>query len=950
MNPGSTSPPPPRPDRHSVPGTAVPVVPPDVDAPDIVPGVRQDIRYLGAILGDVIREQEGEEIFDLVEATRKASFDIREGDGSVEQLADRLRDLPADRAVPVIRAFSHFGLLANLAEDLHEERVRDHRADAGAPPPVDTLAATWQTLARGGVTGAQVSTIMARAYVAPVLTAHPTETRRRTVFDVQSDITRLMRRRGTILVTGVTARSGERLTSIDRDIRRRVSILWQTALIRSVRPRIEDEINVGLRYFTISLLDEIPLINRRISDSLREIYGPDVPDTPVVRPGSWIGGDHDGNPFVTGSTVRYATDRAAQTVFAWYLDELATLEHELSLSARLSDVRPELLDLAARGRDDSPARSEEPYRRAVHGIRGRLAATAAATVGEAAVVPGLAEGHQPYPDADTALADLAVIDRSLRSSHDGLIADHRLATVISGLRSFGFHLSALDLRQNSETFGSVLTEILARAGVTADYAALSEEEKVALLTAELESPRPLTDPGARWSETTGRELGIFRAAAEAAGKFGPEAVPHCIISMASTVSDILEPVLLLKEVGLVRVDNGVLTGGVDVVPLFETIEDLNAGAEVMTRLWRHTVYRDYVTGQRNGVQEVMLGYSDSNKDGGYFAANWALYDAELALVDASRAAGLGLRLFHGRGGTVGRGGGPSHEAILAQPEGAVQGSVRITEQGEIISAKYGVPSVARRNLEALVSATLEASLLPVDRVVAPESAYAAMRDLAERSQRSYAALMHEDPGFIRYFTTSTPLAEIGNLNIGSRPSSRKQTDRISDLRAIPWVLSWSQSRIMLPGWFGVGSALLDWIGDDGTRLSYLQTLYRQWPFFRSVLSNMAQVMAKADLTVAHLYARLVPDQEDAQRIFTVIVDEFQLTLEMYLKVTGSRTLLDDNPALAVSMRNRFPYLIPLNLLQLELLRRYRAGDGSAEVLDGIRLTMNGLATGLRNSG
>ncbi|MGO1465510.1 MAG: phosphoenolpyruvate carboxylase, partial [Candidatus Corynebacterium faecigallinarum] len=376
--------------------------------------------------------------------------------------------------------------------------------------------------------------------------------------------------------------------------------------------------------------------------------------------------------------------------------------------------------------------------------------------------------------------------------------------------------------------------------------------------------------------------------------------------------------------------------------------------DVMREVLSLELYRDYVR-NRGEVQEVMLGYSDSNKDGGYLAANWGLYDAEIALVAAASDAGVGLRLFHGRGGTVGRGGGPSHEAILAQPGGAVQGSVRITEQGEIISAKYGVPSVARRNLESLVSATLEASLLPVDRIDDPERAYATMRELAELSRLTYARLMHDDHGFIDYFTSSTPLEEIGNLNIGSRPSSRKQTSSISDLRAIPWVLSWSQSRIMLPGWFGVGSAVRQWIdggdsADSAARLDYLRQLYRRWPFFRSVLSNMAQVMAKTDLSVAHLYSALVPDREDADRIFEMISGEFTLTVEMYLQITEQDTLVDDNPELALSVRNRFPYLLPLNLLQLSLLRRYRDGDRSEDVLDGIRLTMNGLATGLRNSG
>jgi phosphoenolpyruvate carboxylase len=937
----------------TVPGTAIPVVPPSRDEPEIVPGLRQDLRYLGAILGDVIREQEGEDVLALVEETRKAAFGVRHGEGNLSDLADRLQDLPADRSLPLIRAFSHFALLANLAEDLHEERLRERLADEGEAPHRATLQAAWQSLDDGGVTAAEVSAVMESAYVAPVLTAHPTETRRRTVFDVQWDITRLMRNRGRILNAGRTARSDERLAGIDRNIRRRVTILWQTALIRSVRPRIEDEINVGLRYFTISLLQEIPQINRRVTTELRERYGADVPSTPVVRPGSWIGGDHDGNPFVTGDTVDYATSRAAQTVFDWYLGQLHDLEHELSLSSRLTSVTPELDELAEQGHNDVPSRVDEPYRRAVHGIRGRIAATATARLSDIVHPETDTLGpHEPYANAADFLADLHTVDASLRASADDLIADHRLATVIAAARSFGFHLSSLDLRQNSESFESILTEMFTRAGVTghdADYGTLDERERVDLLTRELHSPRPLTDPRARWSEATDRELGIFRAAADAVDRLGPEAVPHCIISMASSVSDILEPMVLLKEVGLIDVTDGVVTGGVDVIPLFETIDDLANGATVMEELWGHGFYRDYVT-QRGGVQEIMLGYSDSNKDGGYFAANWGLYDAELSLVEAAREAGVGLRLFHGRGGTVGRGGGPSHEAILAQPEGAVQGSVRITEQGEIISAKYGVPSVARRNLEALVSATLEASLLPVDRIDDADSAYAAMREIAELSRAAYSSLMHEDDGFIDYFTSSTPLEEIGNLNIGSRPSSRKQTSSISDLRAIPWVLSWSQSRIMLPGWFGVGSALRDWIAAGEDRLNYLRELHRTWPFFRSVLSNMAQVMAKADLSVAELYSHLVPDSDDARRIYDTIVEEFHLTLRMCLDITGQDSLLSDNPALALSVRNRFPYLLPLNLLQLELLRRYRAGDRSEDVLDGIRLTMNGLATGLRNSG
>lgn len=940
----------------TIPGTSIPVIPENRPKPPIEPTVRDDIRYLGKVLGEVIREQEGEYIFNLVENARTTALDLRYGELSVSELAEQFKEVDTEKAIPMIRAFSHFALLANLAEDLHAERLREHNADEGQPEPPSTLEHTWKRFADAGIQGNQVATIMERAYVAPVLTAHPTETRRRTVFDVQTDIAEQMRERAAVINAPKNARTEKKLAQIDQVIRRRITLLWQTALIRSVRPRIEDEIKVGLRYYGISLLHEIPAINRTVAENIQEIYGPEVPATPVIRPGSWIGGDHDGNPYVTGETVSMATSQAAETVFKHYVDLLYDLENDLSLSTRFAEVTPELEKLADRGHNDVPSRAEEPYRRAMHGMRGRVAATALEALGHPVVAGGVHKGHEPYGSTDELLADIAIVDNSLRLSLDDLLADHTLSDLKFAVRTFGFHMSGLDLRQNSESYENILTEIFARAGVNEDYAALDEDAKVELLIQELSSPRPLIDPTATWSEETERELGIYQAASEAVKRFGREVVPHNIVSMTTSVSDILEPMILLKEVGLFQANKDQPTGSVDVIPLFETIDDLQAGAGIMRKLWDVPFYRNYIE-QLDNQQEIMLGYSDSNKDGGYFAANWALYDAELALVEAAKEAGVTLRLFHGRGGTVGRGGGPSYDAILAQPAGAVQGSVRITEQGEIISAKYGDRPNARRNLEALVSATLEASLLPPDSIEKPERAYDAMREISDMSQKAYASLMHDDPGFIDYFTSSTPLEEIGSLNIGSRPSSRKQTAAISDLRAIPWVLSWSQSRAMLPGWFGVGSALQQWLeegesieGDSERRLAYLRELHTRWPFLDSVLSNMAQVMSKVDMSLAELYSTLVPNQEDAQRIFAIIRDEYELTVEMFMKVTGRQSLLADNPELVSSVRNRFPYLVPLNLAQIELLRRYRAGDDSRQVRVGIQLTMNGLSTALRNSG
>ena len=912
--------------------------------------LRDDIRHLGRILGDVIREQEGDEVFNLVENARRTAFRLHRGEAEVGELTALFRDIDPVEATPIIRAFTHFALLANLAEDLHEERLVEEGLDAGEAPRDSSLEATWAKLRDARVPGAEIGSMMESAEVVPVLTAHPTETRRRTVFDVQKHIGASMRARHEVINAPRTARTEAKLEALDLEIRRRIMTLWQTALIRMNRPDIRDEVEVGLRYYQLSLLETVPKLNRDVAAMMRELGGDDVPENPVVRMGSWIGGDHDGNPYVTEDVVRYATDRAAGTILRHYVKQLHSLERELSFSDRLTQVSVDLVELANRGQNDVPNRVDEPYRRAVHGIRGRVAATAISRLG-ASVVEGDWSCHEPYSSVEEMRADLDVVEASLRRSHDDLIADHRLADIQGATDVFGFHLYSLDLRQNSESHEDILTELFRLSGVAEDYRSLPERRRVEILTRELTSARPLVPRGVELSEVTARELGIMRAAADAVEAYGPEVVPHCIISMCSSVSDLLEPMILLKEVGLISVEDGAPSGTVDVIPLFETIEDLQAGASVLREAWDVPLYRRYVA-SRGDLQEVMLGYSDSNKDGGYFAANWALYDAETAITAVAREEGVRLRLFHGRGGTVGRGGGPSYEAILAQPKGAVQGSVRITEQGEIISAKYGHPVTARRNLEALVAATIESTLLDLEDLDDQGRAYDVMSEISELSRDAYAALMHDDPGFIEFFETSTPVGEIGSLNIGSRPSSRKQTTSISDLRAIPWVLAWSQQRSMVPGWFGVGTALNEWVGEDpdGSRLAELRELNESWPFFNSVLSNMAQVMSKSDLHLAKLYADLVSDREVADRIFSRIREEYKLTLEMFLKVTGYSTLLEDNPLLARSVDMRFPYLMPLNAIQLEMLRRYRAGDSRDKVRRGIQLTMNGLATALRNSG
>lgn len=908
--------------------------------------MRADIRLLGAILGDTVREQNGQEVFELVERARVESFRVRRSEIDRVQLAQLFDGIDIHQAIPVIRAFSHFALLANVAEDIHRARRRAIHVAAGEPPQDSTLAATYAKLDRAQLDSATVADALRGAVVAPVITAHPTETRRRTVFVTQHRITALMR----LHAEGHTETDEGR--NIELELRRQVLTLWQTALIRLSRLQITDEIEVGLRYYPAALFTVIPQVNAGVRTALRARWpDADLLDEPIVAPGSWIGGDRDGNPNVTADVVRQATGDAAFTALAHYLAELTALEQELSMSARLVPITAELAELAE-GCGET-ARADEPYRRALRVIRGRLSATSAEIL-DRTPQQVLDLGLPPYQTPADLGADLDTIDSSLRAHGSALLADDRLALLREGVRVFGFHLCGLDMRQNSDAHEEVVGELLAWAGVHPDYRSLPEDERVELLGAELGTRRPLVGDDAHLSDLARAELGVVRAAARAIKRYGPSAVPNYVISMCRSVSDVLEAAILLKEAGLIDASGPRPYCPVGISPLFETIDDLHNGATILHAMLELPIYRALVTA-RGDSQEVMLGYSDSNKDGGYLASSWAVYRAELALVEVARKTGIRLRLFHGRGGTVGRGGGPSYEAILAQPPGAVNGSLRLTEQGEVIAAKYAEPQVAQRNLESLVAATLESTLLDVEGLdEAAEPAYAVLDEVAVLAQRAYAELVHDTPGFVDYFMASTPVSEIGSLNIGSRPTSRKPTESISDLRAIPWVLAWSQSRVMLPGWYGTGSAFEGWIaagprGED-ERVAILHELYRRWPFFRSVLSNLAQVLAKSDLGLAARYAELVDDEELRRRVFDKIVDEHRRTIAMHKLITGQDNLLADNPALARSVFNRFPYLEPLNHLQVELLRRYRSGDDDELVQRGILLTMNGLASALRNSG
>ena len=905
----------------------------------------EDIRLLGRLLGDTIRDLEGEFTFDLIETIRKLAVASRrlEDVASRRSLANTLDALTDDQVVVVVRAFSHFSQLANIAEDRHHIRRHRENRREGSPPLASTLQGLFADAVARGSTREEGIATLSRIRVTPVLTAHPMEVQRKSTLDCQLAIAHWLQQMD---APGLLPEERE---AAEMELRRLVATLWQTRMLRPMKLRVRDEIANALAYFHYTFIDTIPRIHADIEDAVAKLPGtaqrPELPG--ILSIGSWVGGDRDGNPFVTAEALEYAFARQAQIAFDHYFDTVHTLGAELPLSGRLTRVTPALTALAETSPDRSPHREDEPYRRALTGIFARLAATAVALGlrGEHRAAVGAAE---PYPDARAFSADLDVIDASLRTSGNALLADGPLRTLRHAVRTFGFHLASLDLRQNADVHEEAVAELLREAGLTLDYKALDEASRQRLLRSELASPRPLRSAFASYSELVQGELAILEAAAGVVRRYGSDAIRHYVISKTESVSDLLEVAVLLKEAGLVT-PGAALESRLQIVPLFETIGDLRRAPATM-REWFALAEAGSIVASLGGVQEVMLGYSDSNKDGGYVTSNWELYKAEVALVEVFREAGVRLRFFHGRGGTVGRGGGPSYEAILAQPPGSVQGEIRLTEQGEVIAGKYANRDIGRRNLEALVAATVRATLDEAPHAE-HEDYHAAMEELSATAYEAYRELVYGTPGFVDYFRASTPIREIAELNIGSRPASRKPSERIEDLRAIPWVFSWAQCRVMLPGWYGLGSAVDAFVlrrGESGKRL--LHDMWRDWPFFRAMLSNLEMLLAKADLSIAARYKDLVGTQAPAEEIFAHIRAELDATVRAFFTITGSMGFLESNHTLARSIRNRFPYLDPLNHLQVELLKRYRAGDSEERVKRGIHLTINGLAAGLRNSG
>ena len=842
----------------------------------------------------------------------------------------------------MVRAFSYFSHLSNIAEDQHHIRRSRSHALAGSIQHEGNMAFALQKAQLAGISASDIADFFTNAHIRPVLTAHPTEVSRKSILNCQRAIADLLEQRERQHLTP------DELTENQDALKIAILSLWQTRMLRPSKLSVLDEVENGLSFYRHTFLQQLPKLYIALENLLNS---DELPNKELIAPffriDSWIGGDRDGNPFVTAEILQATLTMQSRVALDFYLAELKSLKDELSLSQLLVMPSQALLDLAAHSPDDSAHHSDEPYRLALAAIYTKLLNTSSILSEAKLGLANLQNAANTYQQAADLSTDLDVIDASLQGHGSTLLANGRLKKLRYAVQIFGFHLASLDLRQNSDVHQRTVAELLEKARPGTAYCSLPEAQKIQLLVEEISQPRALYSTHIQYSEETRDELAIFQQVLQAKQIYGEQCIENIIISKTDGVSDLLELALLLKENGLLSVSHNQLS--VNIAPLFETIADLQAASGTMDTLLCLPFYRNLLD-SRDGTQEVMLGYSDSNKDGGFLTSGWELYKAEIQLVEVFKQHRVRLRLFHGRGGSVGRGGGPSYQAILAQPGGAVQGQIRLTEQGEVIASKYSNPDVGRRNLEVLAAATFEATLLAKQHA-APDIAYLSIMDaLSEQAFQTYRGLVYETEGFERYFWSSTVIAEIANLNIGSRPASRKKSTAIEDLRAIPWVFSWAQCRAMLPGWFGFGSAIEKYLEQHPNGLPQLQQMYRDWPFFASMLSNMMMVLAKSDLAIASRYAELVPDAQLAEQIFSHIRVESHKTLQQVLSITSQTALLDNNALLKRSIQHRFPYLDPLNHVQIELLKRFREGATDELTVRGIHLSINGIAAGLRNSG
>lgn len=911
--------------------------------------LRQSVRTLGNLLGETIIEQEGQTVFDLEEEMRALTRAQRGGDSSAgARLLELTRTLTqdGDRTEAVLKAFTTYFQLINLAEEQQRVRVlreRMEQAQIEKRPMRETIAAAVQALKADGMQPYEMRHMLNDLLIMPVFTAHPTEAKRRTILLKLQGLARQLHD----LDYSVLLPSEE--AAILDTIRETLVALWQSDENRERRPTVLDEVRQGLYFFETTLFELVPQIYLELSRALEEAWPNEsfaIP--PFLRYGSWMGGDRDGNPFVTLEVTEAALREQKGQALKLYAQAVENLYGHLSVAkTRMGFSQPFLDSLAEDMKLVSGDELEvlerfalEPYRQKSILIYRRLMAT-------------MRQNEQPweqqkpdpraYPDAATFVADLELIQESLRQNNGWRLADGRFATLVQQARIFGFHLATLDVRQHSDRHRDAMAEIYARYHPGADYRALSEADKVAWLVEEIRGQRPLTAQ-LNFSESTNQTIALFRLIQTAQERVGPQAIQTYIISMTTSVSHMLEVLLLAKDAGLF--------GKIGVVPLFETIEDLKNAAAVMEQMFETPIYREHLA-LRGNSQQIMIGYSDSNKDGGYLRANWMLYEAQQHLAQVCDAHKMRLTLFHGRGGSIGRGGGPANRAILAQPPGSIKARIKITEQGEVISNRYSNEVIAHRHLEQLVNAVLLTSGKRPDYPKEAEWA-AVMEETSARAEAHYRALI-QNSSFLRYFNETTPLDQINQLNIGSRPAKRKATSGVSDLRAIPWVFAWSQSRVNLPGWYGLGAGIDGWMGEAGgdeatNRLRLLQEMYAEWPFFRTVIDRAQVSMRRADMPIASLYADLT-DESVRAAVFAGVQAEYARTERVILAITGQAALLDNEEWLQRSINLRNPYIDPLNYIQAALIKRIRSEPKMADALRPVLLlSVNGVAAGLQGTG
>ncbi|MES2585723.1 MAG: phosphoenolpyruvate carboxylase [Pseudomonadota bacterium] len=914
-----------------------------------------EVALLRSILSAVIKEQEGDRIYKAIEGLREDSRILYSQDpgSSEERISHILQELSGDEVNRVLRALAYFSHLENLAEDRYQAREMQMEERTGELRN-GSIKLAIERLHAAGIDNQSIHKALELAFVSPILTAHPTEVQRKSVLDAVREISNLLTEREQMLLQAFVACVDsdvlleQQLEENEQKIQARIIQLWHTRLLRRSTLTVADEVENALSYYEFTFIGEIPKIYAQFEGAL----GKEV-SSAFLRMGQWIGGDRDGNPNVDASCLEYAMRSQAHLIGQQYLKEIALLVRELSMSGFLVNVSDELKKLSQKSSDANPHRINEPYRRALVGIAERIGATFNEL--ENPIESTLSQ--LAYSTPQEFMADLQIIRDSLAVHSPQALADQRLNTLIHSVRAFGFHLATIDLRQSSDKHQQVVSELLNVAQIESNYANLSEDQKRHILIRALGDVRPLLIAGHDYSDLVNSELAIFSSAKRLLGLYGRESIRHYIISHTESVSDLLEVLLLQKEVGIFT---GTLLGECQspilVSPLFETIEDLRNATHIMEEFYAIPGILGMV--KRSGAQQdIVLGYSDSNKDGGIVASNWELYCAEVALSKVfmcGAAQGIQLRLAHGRGGTVGRGGGPSYDAILAQPAGTVAGQFRLTEQGEVISSKYSNPQLGRHNLEILVAATLESSLLPANKDI-PHEFFEAASLLSATSMSAYRKLVYETEGFSEYFANATPIQEITTLNLGSRPSARKLGMAIEDLRAIPWGFSWAQCRLTLPGWYGLGSGLAELLQHPSTAeklalTALLKRMYSEWPFFNTLISNIDMAMSKSDLSIAAIYSELVADAQLREHIFTMIKAEWNRTTQALELITGNQCRLANAPQLADSIKRRMSHIYPLHRLQVELVKKSRQGIADESSQRGIHIAINGIAAGLRNTG